>query len=46
MIKPLPRGQERSELCRKQTLLLGELIGELPKFKEVFAPYLRFEKWK
>ena len=46
MIKPLPGGQERSELCRKQTLLLRELIGELPKLKEVFAPYLRFDKWK
>jgi len=46
MYKPLPVGQERSELCRKETLLLGELIDELPKLTEVFAPYLRFYKWK
>ena len=44
--QPLPRGEERSALCEKETKLLAELIAELPRLKEVFAPYMRFEKWK
>lgn len=42
----LPVGQRRSELGEKETRLLEELTDELPKLKEVFAPYLRFDKWK
>ena len=42
----LPVGQRRSELGEKETRLLEELTGELSKLKEVFAPYLRFDKWK
>jgi len=44
--EPLPVGQKRSELVKKETHLLGELTDELPRLKEVFAPYLRFDKWK
>jgi hypothetical protein len=44
--EPLPVGQERHELVKKASRLLGELTDELPKLKEVFAPYLRFDKWK
>ena len=44
--EPLPAGQKRSELGEKETRLLTELTNELPKLKEVFAPYLRFDKWK
>lgn len=42
----LPGREERTELATKNTQLLGELIDELPKLKDVFAPYLRFNKWK
>ena len=44
--KPLPVGQQRSELCEEKTRLLRGLIDELPRLKEVFALYLRFDKWK
>lgn len=44
--EPLPVGQQRSELCEEETRLLRELIDDLPRLKEVFAPYLRFDKWK
>lgn len=44
--EPLPVGPRRSELCEKETHLLRELTDELPRLKEVFAPYLRFDKWK
>jgi len=42
----LPVGEERSRLCREQTDLRGALIKELPKLRDVFAPYLRLDKWK
>lgn len=42
----LPNGQERSELVNKKSLLYGELRNEIPRLKEVFSPYLRFDKWK
>jgi hypothetical protein len=43
---PLPVGPQRSELCEEESRLLMELLDELPRLKEVFAPYLRFDKWK
>lgn len=42
----LPAGKERNVLCKKESELLRNLTGELPKLKEVFLPYLKFEKWK
>ncbi len=44
--QPLPVGKDRSILVKNQDQLLTELIDELPRLREVFAPYLRFEKWK
>lgn len=44
--QPLPVGKDRSVLVENQDQLLTELIAELPRLREVFAPYLRFEKWK
>lgn len=41
-----PIGKERNELCGKESGLLRNLTGELPKLKDVFSPYLKFEKWK
>ena len=44
--RDLPKGQERSRLCREETHLLHGLTKELPHLKDVFAPYLKFDKWK
>ena len=44
--QPLPVGKDRSILVENQDQLLTELIDELPRLREVFALYLRFEKWK
>lgn len=44
--KELPKGEERSRLCREETQLLHGLTEELPRLKDVFAPYLKFKKWK
>jgi len=44
--EPLPLGPQRSDLCEEKSCLLMELLDELPRLKEVFAPYLRFDKWK
>ncbi|HUX02851.1 MAG: hypothetical protein WBD63_01545 [Phycisphaerae bacterium] len=45
-LRDLPVGEERGFLCRKKTELSGALTGKLPELKNVFAPYLRFDKWK
>jgi hypothetical protein len=42
----LPTGEERSRLCKEESTLLMELLDELPRLKDVFAPYLKFDKWK
>ena len=42
----MPEGKERSELCKRKAEMLKNLIAELPKLKEVFAPYLRFSQWR
>lgn len=42
----LPVGEERTRLCNEETQSLQALIGELPNLKNVFASYLRFNKWK
>ncbi len=44
--KDLPKGEKRTELVKQEIQLLSELTDELPKLKDVFAPYLRFDKWK
>jgi len=44
--RDLPVGEERTRLCKKETELKLALINELPKLKNVFASYLRFDKWK
>jgi len=44
--KDLPVGEERSRLCKEESRLLMELLDELPRLKDVFAPYLKFDKWK
>jgi hypothetical protein len=44
--KDLPVGEERSNLCKEESRLLRELLDELPILKDVFAPYLKFRKWK
>jgi hypothetical protein len=44
--EPLPVGPQRSDLCEEKSRLLMELIDELPRLKEVFSPYLLFDKWK
>ena len=42
----LPVGKERTRLCEKKTKVLQALIAELPNLRNVFAAYLRFDKWK
>lgn len=42
----MPAGEKRSRLCEEESKLLEELTGELPLLKDVFAPYLKFDKWK
>lgn len=45
-LKDIPKGDKRNELVQANMQLLTELTDELPRLKEVFAPYLRFDKWK
>jgi hypothetical protein len=45
-LEGVPRGEERTRLCQKETELLTWLTDQLPKLKEVFSPYLKFETWK
>ncbi|MBC8378484.1 MAG: hypothetical protein H8E62_04845 [Planctomycetes bacterium] len=45
-LEGLPKSDERSELVGKEMQLLKELTDELPRLKEVFAPYLRFDTWQ
>jgi len=45
-IKGIPKGEKRSEMCEKQTQLLGWLTKQLPELKNKFAPYLAFKRWK
>ena len=42
----VPKGKKRSNMCRKQTELLGWLTSQLPELKNKFAPYLKFKTWK
>jgi hypothetical protein len=42
----VPKGEERSKMCRKQTELLGWLTSQLPELKNKFAPYLKFKTWR
>jgi hypothetical protein len=42
----VPKGEDRSEMCRKQTDLRHWLISQLPELKNKFAPYLEFKTWK
>jgi hypothetical protein len=44
--KDLPVREERSKLCKEESRLLMELLDELPRLKDVFAPYLKFKTWK
>jgi hypothetical protein len=43
---PLPVGEERTRLCEKENRLLKEFGDEILRLKDVFAPYLKFERWK
>jgi hypothetical protein len=45
-LKELPHGEERTKLVGREHELIGILLDELPKLKDVFAPYLRFARWK
>jgi hypothetical protein len=45
-LKSIPVGEERTKKCEEKGRLLKWLIGQLPKLKEVFAPYLKFKTWK
>ncbi len=42
----VPKGEDRSEMCRKQTDLRHWLNSQLPELKNKFAPYLEFKTWK
>ena len=42
----VPKGEERSKMCRKITELSGWLRSQLPELKNIFAPYLKFKTWK
>jgi hypothetical protein len=42
----LPTGSEREAVCKKEGELRRDLLGELPKLKDHFGPYLSFEKWR
>ena len=42
----LPVGEERTRLCERKTELIGALMDELPRLKDIFAPYLKFAKWR
>jgi len=42
----VPKGEERSEMCRKQTELLDWLLKKLPELKDKFAPCLKFMTWQ
>jgi hypothetical protein len=46
MYDPLPVGSERRWLCEKALVLLKDLGNELPRLKDVFGRYLRFQVWK
>lgn len=43
---PLPLGVERSRLCDIEAQILEELGNELGRLPEVFAPYMKFRKWR
>ena len=45
-LKDVPVGEERSRLCKEESEVLGDLVHQLPRLKDVFAPYLRFKTWK
>ncbi len=45
-LENIPVGEERTKKCEEKARLLKGLIGQLPKLKEVFAPYLKFKTWK
>jgi hypothetical protein len=45
-LKDLACGPERSRLAEEKRRLCADLLGELPKLKDVFAPYLRFGVWR
>ncbi|VGO20979.1 hypothetical protein [Pontiella sulfatireligans] len=45
-LEHLPVGDERNLLCEEESQLLEELAERLSSLPEIFAPYLRFEKWK
>ena len=43
--KDKPAGNERSILAKRESELLKWLIGQLPKLKDIFSPYLKFKTW-
>ena len=43
---PLPIGEERSRLSNEISDGVGWLTEQLPKLKETFAPYLKFDVWR
>jgi hypothetical protein len=45
-LEGVPKGKERSKMCREQTNLLHWLNSQLPELKNKFAPYLKFKTWK
>jgi len=45
-LKGIPKGEERSNICREKTNLLDWLVKKLPELKNRFAPYLKFKRWR
>jgi hypothetical protein len=45
-LKGIRRSKKRTELCGVNMELFTILTDELPNLKNVFAPYIKFDKWK
>lgn len=45
-LEGVPKGEKRTEMCRKNAELSDWLIKQLPELKNQFAPYLKFKTWK
>jgi ribulose 1,5-bisphosphate synthetase/thiazole synthase len=43
--KDLEVGEERSRLAKEKSEGLNWLLGQLPRLKDVFGPYLKFRAW-
>ena len=45
-LEGIPKGEERSRICREISEFERWLTSQLPELKNEFKPYLGFRKWK